>query len=231
MADAPEQTARPPRRRRRWFRRAPINLGELAVETIAVIFGILLALAIDDWHQRRQDRAQAEEAMRAMRVELAGNRSQLVRHAQRFAAMAEAMAGPDKDLRACFAYNAWTGSSQPMLMDAAYRAAMSTQALSHLPFETARKLSTLYAKLQYTQHLHDMDIGNFLLAKQPQPRAFCAGIIREVARIDAGWIQSYDAEQAALGLPAHAPLKLPQDITQPQPGPDPAATASAPPAR
>ena len=49
----------------------------LAVETISVVLGVVLALAANAWHDRRTHAAEAQEAMTAIRSELAVNDSVL----------------------------------------------------------------------------------------------------------------------------------------------------------
>src|SRR5579884_1125517 len=53
--------------------RAAAHFEKLAVETFSVVLGIVLALAVNAWHDDRVHRQQACEALRAIRSELSTN--------------------------------------------------------------------------------------------------------------------------------------------------------------
>ncbi|HEV7489949.1 MAG TPA: hypothetical protein VGO25_04030 [Rhodanobacteraceae bacterium] len=63
--------------RRSWFRRESVSIAELGVQTFAVVLGILLALAIDDWRKERETRESTAAAMSAIRAELETNSGQV----------------------------------------------------------------------------------------------------------------------------------------------------------
>lgn len=82
----PDSTTVTPNHRFRWFRHDGIDLGDVVVQFLAVLLGVLFALLINQWNDHRQQEAQAQaqmrqqqatvkEALRAIDVELAGNRA------------------------------------------------------------------------------------------------------------------------------------------------------------
>ncbi len=71
-----------PRATSPWFQRSPINRGELTVETIAVVVGILLALGINSWHEKRQEQAVVDTALHTLADEINRNRLTAEHHSQ-----------------------------------------------------------------------------------------------------------------------------------------------------
>jgi hypothetical protein len=184
-------------RRRPWFERAPINLGELAVETIAVVFGILLALWIDDWHQQRQQQATVEQALRAIRGEIATNQRSLREHMAKFKPSADHMLKAPENRnqppRVCPGWVGWRGLNLPTLLDAAYQTAIATQALANMRFEEAQQVAKVYGAQRSLQHFYDLD-GGMLLDHYPKTLEQCAGIILEISRSDAAVDAAYSQE-------------------------------------
>ena len=188
--------AQPPRTRTRhkWFERAPINLGELVVETGAVVFGILLALGINSWYEGRKDRALVDSALHSLRAEIGRNRDAASNHQQRMEAMADAMArdnAKDAEPRSCMSWKGWAGFEQPVLLDTAYEVAIMTQALAKMPFEEASRIGQIYGAQRYIQHMYDK-AGDMLIAERPAALGLCVGVSREVARGSSGLVERYD---------------------------------------
>lgn len=182
MTEPAADTAPPPRKA--WFERAPINLGELGVETIAVVIGILLALTIDGWFDARKDRETVASALQSIRAEIARNREAALKHQRHLDAMAAAMERDnpiDAPPRPCSAWKGWSGTQEPMLLDTAYNVAIVTQALAKMPFAQASRIGEVYGGQQYVQKVYDK-LGALLLNDQPMQLPNCAGIARELAR-------------------------------------------------
>lgn len=194
MTDFPHDIA-PPRTRRAWFERTPINLGELAVETIAVVIGILLALAIDGWFDARRDQQIVDSALQSIRAEIMRNRTAALKHQQHLDAMAAAM---ERDNRAdaqqprpCSAWNGWRGVQEPMLLDTSYNVAIVTQALAKMPFGQASQIGETYGGQHYVQKIYDK-LGGLLLNDGPMPLVSCVSISRELARGSGTLAARYD---------------------------------------
>ena len=179
--------------RRAWFRREPIDLGELAVETIAVLLGVLIALAIDGWHEGRQDRRVVVSADTAVRSEIGANRRAVAAHAHRLEAMAARMdaAPATGDARPCMGYPGWAGAEPPLLLDTAYEVAVATGAMAKMPYAHASAIGGAYGAQHYVQAVYDR-IGAMLLAERPVARTQCTGIVREMARASAQLGARYD---------------------------------------
>lgn len=136
------------RRRLRWLRRGAIDLGDVVVQIIAVVVGILLALFINNWVTERQQQDAVDVAMRAIHAELAANRAALRENAGRLHKMAADLRSAPENRnqapRPCAAWPQWGGTGVVNLVDAAYQTAIATQALSHMPFEQAQRIAQAY---------------------------------------------------------------------------------------
>jgi hypothetical protein len=137
-----------PPRRFRWLRRGAIDLGDVVVQILAVVVGILLALFINNWVTEREQQSTVNEAKRAIRAELAANRAALRNNAERLQKMAtdlrSAAENRNQAPRPCYAWPQWGGTGILNLVDAAYQTAIATQALSHMPFEQAQRVAQAY---------------------------------------------------------------------------------------
>src|SRR5690606_33931102 len=91
---APVEEDTPPSggpRRTPWFRREPIDLGEVLVQTIAVLLGVLIALAIDRWQEQASEQRNVASAIESIRAEIGRNREAALAHRDHLEAMAERM--------------------------------------------------------------------------------------------------------------------------------------------
>lgn len=208
---------KPPPKRRTWFRREAIDLGDVVVQIFSVVIGILLALFINDWVMQRQQQANVDEAMRAIKVELAANRVQLRAHAKHMFEMAKAMqdspANRNKPARPCFLWNEWDGIGGLNLTDAAYQTAIATQALANMPFKQAQLVAQIYGWQTYFEKGSELDLG--ILTQRPEPLGLCVGMVVDSGE---GNLQ-LDAVYSRLIGPDTAPLPKP---------PPPASSVSAP---
>lgn len=180
--------------RRTWYRRTPVNLGELAVQTSAVVFGILLALAINSWYDGRKDRALVDSALQSVHAEIARNRDEVLGHQRHMQAMADAMAErnrADDSPRPCMAWDGWAGLEEPMLFDTAYQVAIVTQALAKMTFADASRIGAAYGSQRYVQGMYDK-AGAMLISERPAPLAMCVGIAREMAHGSGSLAERYD---------------------------------------
>lgn len=200
----------PEGKRWRWFKREAIDLGDVVVQIFSVVIGILLALLINDWVTQRQQQDAVNEAMRAIRAELAANRIELLRHAKLMFDMAKAMqdspANRNLPPTPCYEYQEWRGIGGLNLVDAAYQASITTQALANMPFAQAQQVSRIYGWQHYIQKGFDFQVG---LLMQTHPLSFCVGMIEEVGRSDLGLDKLYDPligpDRAKLPVPPPVP--------------------------
>ncbi|TAN07997.1 MAG: hypothetical protein EPN36_01235 [Rhodanobacteraceae bacterium] len=177
------------------------------MQIIAVVVGILLALFINDWVTQRQQQANVDEAMRAMRAELSANRVEVRSHVRYLLRMAKAMqdspSNRNKPARPCFEWDRWTGTGGVNITDAAYQTAIATQALANMPFRQAQMVAQVYSWQHYSQSEVQLDMG--LLTQHPQPLEFCVDLLDDIGSIDL----QLDAAYAHLIGPDKAPLPKP----------------------
>jgi hypothetical protein len=168
----------------RWLRREAIDLGDLLVQIIAVVVGILLALLINNWVTQRQQQATVDEAMRAIRAELMLNRADLRSYGRHMfdmaAAMQNAAANKNQPPKACYLWEGWNGIGGLAPIDAAYQTSIATQALANMPFEQAQLVAQVYGWQHYV--LKGIDLDASLLMQQPHSLEFCAGVVEEIGR-------------------------------------------------
>lgn len=155
-----------PRRRLRWLRRGAIDLGDVVVQIIAVVIGILLALLINNWVTERQQQNAVDVAMRAIHAELAANRAALRNNADRLNRMAARLQGAPENRnlapRPCYQWPQWEGTGAVNLVDAAYQTAIATQALSYMPFEQAQRIAQAYGYQHFYQQAFNLFRSMFL---------------------------------------------------------------------
>lgn len=202
--EPPEPT---PRKRMNWLRREGIDLGDAVVQFIAVLLGVLLALLISQWTHHRQQQATAhaamlqqqatvKEAMHAIAVELASNRTALHRSVARLYAMAKQMhdAPENQKLppRPCYMWAGWRRATGLFLnlTDAAYQTAIATQAIAHMPFHQAHVVAEIYGG----QQLFETGSGvlrNKILVARPQKLIACIGWIESMGTTEQSLNNAY----------------------------------------
>ncbi|MGH8124513.1 MAG: hypothetical protein ACREPK_01510 [Rhodanobacteraceae bacterium] len=182
---APDES--PPRRKRqRWLRHDGIDLGDAIVQIFAVVVGILLALFINDWVTKRQQRATASAAQRAIRAELTHNRN--ATHSDvtiLYAAATKLLDLPEKGnqhLRTCDEWKPMASVGVPDWTDAAYQIALSTHALSYLPFKRAELIAQEYGAQDTFKQLAFPRLIHVLA--QPHSREECAMALVSFANLE-----------------------------------------------
>ena len=188
----------------RWFRRESVSLGEIALQTFSVVLGILLALGIDGWKRDREQKQDVEDAMRAVRTELAANREALKRNHDHLIAVENDLRAKDIGKTgtelACNQYKGWSGTGMALLVSAAYQTAIATQAFAHMEFARAQTIAAAYglqaAYLDYLGKIIDV-----ILRGGAMPPESCAGILDELARfadtLDSAYAKAIDAPAGA----------------------------------
>jgi hypothetical protein len=123
----------------------------LLIESALIVLSVLLGFAATAWHDRRQERALAADAVQSFRREISQNLATVQRLQPVHAALAarleaEAAAAHPKET----AFDAFkrsfptSGASVPPLADAAWETAVSTGALRLLHYDRAARLSETY---------------------------------------------------------------------------------------
>jgi hypothetical protein len=173
--------------RRSWFHRESVSIAELGVQTFAVVLGILLALAIDDWRKERETRDSSVAAISAVRAELEANSGQIAATDARLHALVDALAADEKVSvgaeKPCNEYKDSDGIGLPVLLDAAYQTTIATQVFAHTDFGRAESIAEAYG-LQHI-YLNERDrVVDMLLRSQPLPIGFCPSVVDELAHLN-----------------------------------------------
>jgi len=187
LVDADDPSALPPRLARR--ARARIPWGMLALEGFFTVVAILLALAADDWRERREERQLADGAIAAFVAELGENRKRLdgsrAYHDSLRTAMLAAL--DDRSGRAYRSpsdvFPAWRGINPAFLTHAAWESAVATGALRHVSARELRALSLTY-ELQARLDALNRSLYGIVL----DPAVLTAGDFRVGARITAAYL-------------------------------------------
>lgn len=161
------------------------------MQFFSVLLGVLLALLIGQWTNHRQQEARARaalrqqqmevaEAMRAIRGELAANRTalhdsatQIYAAAGRMYAAAEKHKQPPRTCYTMSGYGVGKGTFVN-LTQAAYQTAIATHAMANMPFPQAHLVAEVYGG----QQVFDTGAGilrNKLLSTSPQQAGMCIG--------------------------------------------------------
>ncbi|MGH8116344.1 MAG: hypothetical protein ACREP0_04480 [Rhodanobacteraceae bacterium] len=197
--DPPESPPPEPRNRGGWLRREGIDLGDAVVQFFSVLLGVLLALLIGQWTNHRQQQAKAQatsrqqqatvnEAMHAIHVELATNRSAIQNNytlAQTAARrMYDSPANRKQPPRPCLD---WDGADfdqgiwlSTILTDAAYRTAIATQAIVHMPYQQAQTVAEVYGAQRELEATGSM-LRGYLMSPNPNKLDVCIGWIESMA--------------------------------------------------
>lgn len=178
----------------------------LAVETISVVLGVVLALAANAWHDRRTHAAEAHEALTAIRNELAVNDSVLHAKLTYHRAMLDSLNAllartKTRDVPGGLrAIKNWSGVQPAQLLDDAWQTARSTQAIQYVPYRVVVPLSRTYGM---QQRITDMNRAFFGAVYTPE---FATGGVAALAAVDSylsdlssnegHLVEQYDAELA-----------------------------------
>ncbi len=121
------------------------KLPELLLEAAMIFFAVMLALAAEEWREKRDRLELADRALRSVVEEVRSNLEELettgVRNAERLEAarvvLAELEAGRDEG-------DADVGLEVALLSSAAWQSAQMSQAVQYLDFDVMRDLSEVY---------------------------------------------------------------------------------------
>jgi len=182
------------------------KLPEILIEAGSVVFALLLALALNQWNERRELRERGEAVRAAIRAELSENRTEI-------GAARPNLVGIQKQLRdvidgkelAEHALSVDLGVS--LLSAAAWHAALATQATQTIDFKWMTKVAKIY-ELQ-DNYLHVQAAAVDQLTSIPaggdkDPKAIAESLISRIdglAQLADGLAKAYDDELGP--MPAH----------------------------
>jgi len=121
-------------------------VGPALFEASFVVLGVILALAANEWREAREHRRDAEDALRAIRAELAANRT-TVESSRAYHAQLLSSLGGRPATEPSPTINMFTRGfvSPAQVTSTAWNVASETGVLSHIPYPTVLKLSRAYA--------------------------------------------------------------------------------------
>lgn len=120
-------------------------LPRMLVESLLIVFSVLVALAVDEWRDERQRRDRAERAMRSIAAELRQNRSNVARALANHRAMADSVSAYAARRQPPPQHVYLNGLFNPGLVhSAAWEAALETGATADMPYERVIDLSSTY---------------------------------------------------------------------------------------
>lgn len=126
---------------REWIVRA-------TVESVLIVTSILLALAVDEWRDDRQNLELATQALRSFAQEIRQNRARLEDAAPYHAGLGEVLARlayEERGRSAADLHSVVEGLEPTVLLDTAWETALATGALNYMGFETVSALSLTYS--------------------------------------------------------------------------------------
>lgn len=152
---------------RKWW----VTLQRALFEILIVAIGVLLALAVDEWREHRQQRQLADAARAAFRAEVLANRDRVILRLRRVSQLYGLVsANPHKASRFVFERR-----SRPLLLyDAAWISAVQTGALRWLSPAEQTMFAELYTAQSHTRELADQEITSWTELAASDPNAISA---------------------------------------------------------
>ena len=123
-------------------------LATLAIEVLSIVFGVLLALGVNEWRQNRANAELAERARTNLFAEIEANRNHLQIILDQNLAFQRRMTAASSDDDDEVGYQLAWG-----LQDTAWNVARDTEALQYMPFETVYGFSAVYSFQQTYRNL------------------------------------------------------------------------------
>jgi hypothetical protein len=175
------------------------KLPEILIEAASVVFALLLALALNQWHERRELRERGEAVRTAIRAELAANRAEIESARPNLLAIQKALRDVI-DGKEAAAHELTVNLGVSLLSAAAWHASLATQASETIDFKWMTTVAKIY-ELQ-DNYLHVQAAALDQLTSIPAggdtgAKAIAGSLI---ARIDGlvqladGLIKAYDEE-------------------------------------
>ena len=173
--------------------------GMLVAEAFFTVAAILLALAADDWRQRREERELAQVALRNFVRELEANREEVASvrgyHDSlrvSFAAAAErSMTTQFRNIREV--HPGFRGVAPAFLLESAWETALATGALRHIDYRVVHGLAAVYTTQRKLDGLNDQ-----LLASIVSPDVLGRNDIGMAARMGALYFSDVTAMERGL---------------------------------
>lgn len=130
-------------------RRLP--LGKLAVEFAVIVIGVLVALAVDQWNEGRENDRLAHEVLRTLATEITENRRQIARRIEYHASVLPGLDSLQRLAESGTRTNILRSGALPegigfwLLRDTAWETAIVTEAVRHFDLGVTSLLSLTYS--------------------------------------------------------------------------------------
>jgi len=126
-------------------------LSKALFESALIVFSILLALAINEWKENRDNQRLASQALANFEREIQENSGRVERSFPYHSHLSEAFKGA----RSLTEVEGWHGISSPMLQDTAWQTALATNAFGQIRYETVSALSRVYTSQKSLEKVAD----------------------------------------------------------------------------
>jgi hypothetical protein len=121
----------------------------IAVDSLLIVFSILLALAVNAWWSGRQDQARVEQALALLDAEIESNRAQvadlLPYHEQLLTILAAAADGSGATSPGELSDEGFEGFRPPSFLEGSWESALAGGVPSLMDFETVSVLGRIYS--------------------------------------------------------------------------------------
>jgi hypothetical protein len=181
-------------------------LPKLLMESVLIVFSVLLALGVDEWRETRQTRQRVDQALESFLREVERNRQAVQgigpyheRLRQHFLQLSRTRVRTVRELH----MEGFQGLGTLTLEDAAWRTATATGALAQMDYKTASLLSRIYTLQEETVSRHK-SIFNLLqpagLTEQALPITvdLLSGTLGDVVLGEKNLLKRYEAVERHL---------------------------------
>lgn len=176
-------------------------LPKILIESFLIALSILLALGVDDWKKERENQQLVREALANFEREIRQNKANIERRLPHHVRLRESLivVNPKEvhtlqELRQKVDFQ---GLQVAFLVDTAWQTALTTNALTHMDYETVSRLSLIYT-LQQRLYDYNASMGGAfwqLLSEENIPTLVLSlnGFQNDVIIIEKELLQGYDA--------------------------------------
>lgn len=182
------------------------KLPEILIEAASVVFALLLALALNQWNERRELRERGDIVRAAIRAELAENRSEIVTARPNLVEIQKHLRDVIEG-RETAAHELTVNLGVSLLSAAAWHAALATQASETIDFKWMTSVAKVYELQENYLHVQAAAVDQLTsipAGGDKDAKAIAASLIARIdglAQLADGLAKAYDEELGP--TPAH----------------------------